>query len=84
MRHVQIILGPPGTGKTTTLLRIVEDALSRGISPERIAYLAFTRQAANEAKERAMIQFGFDEARFPFSVHSTLSHSKSSGSSETR
>jgi DNA helicase-2/ATP-dependent DNA helicase PcrA len=63
---VQIILGPPGTGKTTTLLRIVEDALSRGIPPERIAYLAFTRKAANEAQERAMAQFGFDEARFPY------------------
>lgn len=66
MRRVQIILGPPGTGKTTTLLRIVEDALSRGIPPERIAYLAFTRKAANEAQERAMAQFGFDEGRFPY------------------
>lgn len=66
MRRVQIILGPPGTGKTTTLLRIVEDALSRGIPPERIAYLAFTRKAANEAQERAIAQFGFDEGRFPY------------------
>jgi len=66
MRHVQVILGPPGTGKTTTLLRIVEDALTRGVPPERIAYLAFTRKAAYEAQERAMLQFGFDEARFPF------------------
>ena len=66
MRFVQIILGPPGTGKTTTLLRIVEDALSRGISPEKIAYLAFTRKAATEAQERAMAQFNFDESRFPY------------------
>ena len=66
IRNVQVILGPPGTGKTTTLLRIVEDALSRGVPPERIAYLAFTRKAAYEAQERAMTQFGFDEARFPF------------------
>jgi DNA helicase-2/ATP-dependent DNA helicase PcrA len=66
MRHVQIILGPPGTGKTTTLLRIVEDSINRGIPPERIAYLAFTRKAANEAQERAMVQFGLDENRFPY------------------
>ena len=66
MRYVQIILGPPGTGKTTTLLKIVEDALARGISPERIAYLAFTRRAAHEAQERAIAQFKFDESRFPY------------------
>ena len=65
-RHVQIILGPPGTGKTTTLINIVEQSLKRGVPPERIAYLAFTRKAANEAQERAMVQFGFDADRFPY------------------
>ena len=65
-RYVQIILGPPGTGKPTTLLRIVEDSLKRGVPPERIAYLAFTRKAAYEAQERAMAQFGFEEGRFPY------------------
>ncbi len=47
------IFGPPGTGKTTTLLNIVEKTLASGVPPNEIAFLAFTRKAANEAKELA-------------------------------
>ena len=42
-----------GTGKTTALLNKVDDALSAGVDPTHIGYFAFTRQAANEAIERA-------------------------------
>jgi len=51
------IFGPPGTGKTTKLLNMVDQALESGIHPSQIAFLAFTRKAANEAKERAAERF---------------------------
>ena len=34
--RAQVILGPPGTGKTSTLLGLLEEELERGTEPERI------------------------------------------------
>jgi DNA helicase-2/ATP-dependent DNA helicase PcrA len=68
----EIVLGPPGTGKTTYLLGEVEKLLASGMPPERIAFLAFSRQAAKEARARALARFDFKEEQLPWfrTIHS--------------
>ena len=60
------IYGPPGTGKTTALLNKVDEALANGVDPTHIGYFAFTRQAANEAVERACARFHLDKSQLPW------------------
>ena len=55
------IYGPPGTGKTTTLLNLVDKAIEDGITPNRIAFVAFSRKAAQEARDRARKRFELDD-----------------------
>lgn len=49
---IKKVLGPPGTGKTMTLLNEVNNYLSKGVPLNRIGYFAFTRKAATEARNR--------------------------------
>lgn len=63
---MRVVFGGPGTGKTTHLLNIVGQALEDGIPPSQIAYMAFTRKAANEAKARAAKRFGLRAKDLPF------------------
>lgn len=51
------VLGPPGTGKTTTLMGILDELLDRGVNPQRIAFISFSRAAIKEATSRVMRQF---------------------------
>jgi len=81
---MHIVLGPPGTGKTTRLLGLVEQYLQSGVAPDRIGYFAFTRRAADEAITRACEKFSLTKKDLPFfrTLHSLafmqtgLSHSQ--------
>jgi len=53
-------LGPPGTGKTTTLLNLVDEFIQQGIRPKQIGYFSFTKKAATEAATRAAEKFSLD------------------------
>jgi len=63
---MHIVLGPPGTGKTTTLLRLVEQHLQQGTPPDRIGYFAFTKRAASEAIDRACAKFKLSKSDLPY------------------
>ena len=63
--------GPPGTGKTTTLLNLVDDALANGMAANDIGYFAYTRKASHEARDRAVVRFNLD-AEKDFSYFRTL------------
>lgn len=67
-----LLLGPPGCGKTTTLLGLLDDEMTSGVAPQRIAYFSFTRKAVTEAKGRAAERFNMDqdELRFFRTIHS--------------
>jgi DNA helicase-2/ATP-dependent DNA helicase PcrA len=55
----EVVFGSPGCGKTTTLLGVVEEELVRGVPPDQIGFVSFTRRAADEAASRAAAKFGF-------------------------
>ena len=65
-----IIFGPPGTGKTTHLLRIVEKELKENkVAPNKIGYFAFTKKAATEALSRAVTNFNYNTKLVSSTLH---------------
>ncbi len=80
-----LVLAGPGTGKTGVLVaRIAHLVADRGVSPERILALTFSRRAAEEMRERVkkhLPQAAFIEARtfHSFSLAVVRRHSSSLG-----
>lgn len=73
MNNLHLVLGGPGTGKTTRLLDIVAEEMSRGVYPKHIAFVTFTKSAAETAKTRAAKQFSLNpETDLPWfrTIHS--------------
>jgi superfamily I DNA/RNA helicase len=81
-RTVSLILGGPGAGKTSHLIGredqagVIGKLLAEGAQPSDIAYVSFTRKAADEAATRAVAQLGCDRADLPHfrTLHSMAYH----------
>jgi len=61
-----IILGGPGTGKTTYLLDVLDKEMQSGVQPHRVAFMSFTKKAASEAMLRACEKFDYQPKQFPY------------------
>src|ERR1039458_8259444 len=57
------VIAGPGTGKTTTLTARVDILLERGVRPERILLLTFTRRSSREIVSRVRALRGADRGR---------------------
>mgnify|MGYP003115131271 FL=1 len=66
MKSDQLLLGPPGCGKTHTLMQMVEDALAQGTRSEEIGFMSFTKKAVEEARSRACAKFNLEPKQLPW------------------
>ncbi|MFD7433531.1 UvrD-helicase domain-containing protein [Streptomyces sp. NPDC059861] len=65
-----LVLAGPGTGKTTTLVESVAAGIARGVDPERILVLTFSRKAAVELRDRMALRIGAARAPQATTFHS--------------
>ncbi len=64
-----VVVAGAGTGKTRTLVARVAGLLARGVAPERILLLTFTRRAADDMVARAAALTGQGQVPFGGTFH---------------
>ncbi|MGH7922819.1 MAG: UvrD-helicase domain-containing protein, partial [Candidatus Dormibacteraceae bacterium] len=72
-----VVFGPPGTGKTTAMRRMVlDDLMGEGVDPERMMVATFTRNARREILQRLHKETGLGERDWPWvrTIHSACFH----------
>jgi superfamily I DNA/RNA helicase len=73
--HRNIVIGPPGTGKTTYLKNKVQELLKSGAcTSQQIGYFSFTVKAAEEIRDRVMSNENIskEQVKIMFPYFSTL------------
>ena len=71
MAIVKKIMGPPGTGKTYRLVNhyLKKELEEHKTNPENIAYITFSRAAAEEAEERITELFPNSKLKYISTMH---------------
>ncbi len=57
--HVTKIFGPPGTGKTHTILKILKEKLDYGYAKEDVLLVGYSRATAQNLKDRCKKDLNF-------------------------
>lgn len=66
MRTETLIFGPPGCGKTYTLINLIRDELANGTPPDRIGFVSFSKKSIEEARTRAGSELGLTGKDLPW------------------
>ncbi|HJB27777.1 MAG TPA: ATP-dependent helicase [Candidatus Blautia faecavium] len=64
-----ILVSCPGSGKTTTLLARINNIIRKGIPPEKILMVTFTKAAADEMAEKYKREYGSPDGILFCTIH---------------